>query len=216
MIEDQLELARKNYLKSSTLGPNIGESWEQLQSRLGKQKHIYLGSYSRPLMVVAILATITPLFAIQASKPGQILYPAKLIADDVVAKISGKIEYKIERRGQEVIDLSTDSSQAADEATSQYQQSLQEAKTEAQKSGSFEQFNQILEKQQLQFEKALEKDPPAASHLEEAIQRTEEAKDQVKGVQDKPSPSPQRNSSQPPQRGQSDEHRQDSKRGVDK
>lgn len=185
MIEDQLELTKGKYIKSSLSSEDVDQSWSNLEPRLGAQQHFYLPkSRSKILVVAIILITFASVQTIQAAKPGQILYPAKLLTDDVIAEISGKLDYKVNRRGQEIIDLSEDNSPNLEEAQIQYQQTLEEVKKDAQKSGRQEQFDEILEQQQQQFEKAIEKNPSAQSHLEEAIQKTEKAKGQVKGDQD--------------------------------
>lgn len=192
MIKDQLELARKNYIKSSV--GDVDQSWADLQTRLPAQQHFYLPkSRSKTLIIAAVLLTLASVQTIEAAKPGQLLYPVKLLSDEVIAEISGKLDYKVNRRAQEIIDLSEGNSSNLEEAQTQYQQTLEDVKREAQKSGRQEQFDKILEQQQQQFEKAIEKNPSAQSHLEEAIKKTKEAKGLIKGTQEEQPQNPKGN-----------------------
>lgn len=191
MIEEQLELARKNYIKSSV--GDIDQSWAALQTRLGAQQHFYLPkSASKTLIIVAVLLTFAQV-PIEAAKPGQFLYPVKLLSDEVIAEISGKLDYKVNRRAQEIIDLSEGNSSNLEEAQTQYRQTLEDVKKEAQKSSRQEQFDKILEQQQQRFEKAIEKNPSGRSHLEEAIKKTKEAKSPVKGTREEQPQNPKGN-----------------------
>ena len=63
----------------------------------------------------------------QAAKPGSPLYQVKILSDNLIAKITGNQEIKIEKRAQEVIDLATGSEEHLDEATKEYQKALDQA-----------------------------------------------------------------------------------------
>ena len=191
MIEDHLEKFRKEYLK---IGPSVHlehHGWQDLYAKLERRQDLGLNLlFGRGLAFASItlLLFASVVGVAQAAKPGDVLYPVKLFSDQIVAQVSGKPEIKVERRGQEVIDLSNHSQEQLDEAAHQYQKSLNEAKNEAEKSGKKEEFNKALETQEQKFKNALENNPRSANGLQRAIEETQKVKGQVQGQKDQEPP----------------------------
>ena len=213
MIEDQLEKLRKEYLKT---GPPIyleHHGWQDLSAKLENRKTVDLRLlFGRGLaftsIVILLFASIVG--TAQAAKPGDFLYPIKLLLDEVVAKVVGKQEIKIERRGQEIIDLSSSSSKHLEEAAREYQKALDATKQESEKSGRQQEFKNTLEEQEEKFREAQEKNPTSQDNLEEVIRQTQRAKGEVQGEKDQKTPGGGNNNPQNDQQeNQGQEHQSD-------
>lgn len=184
MIEEKLENFRKEYLK---IGPSVyleHHGWQDLSVKLESRKAANLNMFfGRGLAFTSLILLLLGgvVGVAQASKPGDKLYPVKLAADEVAAKVTGNVEIKIERRAQDVIDVSKDSKGQLDEATKEYQKSLENSKEEAQRSGRQKDFADALDEQEKRLRKAKEDNPESADELQEAIMQTQRVRGEVKG-----------------------------------
>lgn len=180
MIEENLENFRKTYIVSTKSSHG---NFEAISSKLGSQNQP--NSFAKKTVAVLlalILLSGSAIGAAQASSPASPLYPLKLISDDVIYKITGSQQFKVEKRAQEVIDSKEGSQKEQEEALKQYQKTLEQTKEDAQKSGTTEQFRNTLDTEENKFKNAQATNP--SQHLEQAIQHTENAKGDVKGKKD--------------------------------
>src|SRR3989344_3027635 len=184
MIEDHLEKFRKEYLK---IGPSVyleHHGWQDLYAKLESRKAVNLNIlFGRGLAFASLILLLlgSVVGVAQAAKPGDALYPVKLAADEAFATVSGKPEIKVERRGQEIIDVSNQSQQQLDEATKENLKSLENSMQDTQRSGRGQDFASTLDEQEKKFRKAHEDNPQSADKLEEAIKQTEQARGEVQG-----------------------------------
>src|SRR3990167_5544083 len=132
MIEEKLENFRKVYIGSGKKNLTLPNILEQLPSQ--NHPHAY-ALKAATFALAAVLLTGSVLGVAQAANPGTKLYPLKLLSDEVLAKITGKDELKIEKRAQEVINSTDASQRQRDEALDQFQKTLEETKKEAKESG---------------------------------------------------------------------------------
>ena len=186
MIEDQLEKLRKEYLKIKAPDYLVQNGWVDLQTRLSAQESPNRRFFPKPALIFAsviLLFFAGSLTAAQAAKPGDVLYPVKLLSDDLQAKITGKEEIKLEKRAQEFIDLSNSSSEHLEEAARQYQKTLDESKNQAEKSGRQQEFRQSLEEQEEKLRQAQDNNP-SSQDLDEAIKETQRVRGEVQGTKD--------------------------------
>lgn len=199
MIEEQLEKLRREYSKISPATDFEENGLVNLYLNLNPQKAPNRMVVHIPGLIFAIFTLLILggfLITAQTAKPDTLLYPLKLLSDNLIAKVSGRPEIKIEKRGQEVIDLARSSQDKLDDAANRYQKTLEETKQEAQKAGRQQEFKNTLEKQEKKFKDAASQDPSLSTRLENTIRQTEETKGQVKGVEDK---SPSQNQNNPNQ-----------------
>src|SRR3989344_8935661 len=168
MIEDQLQNLRRQYIKTPIPAHFAQNSWLDLSSKLSSAGQIH-PSHLRQTVILSIATILLMITAItgvaQAAKPGSPLYQVKILSDNLIAKITGNQEIKIEKRAQEVIDLATGSEEHLDEATKEYQKALDQAKQELQKSGRQQEFKEVLEEQEEKFREAQEKNPASQNNL---------------------------------------------------
>lgn len=184
MIEEKLENFRKVYIgsgKKNFAPPDI-------LAQLPAQNRPYAYKLKALIVILAVVIFSGSAFGVsQAASPGTSLYPLKLASDEILAKVTGRQELKIEKRAQEVIESTNTSQKQQEEALKEFQKALDETEEEAKKSGKSEAFRQTLDSQENKFKKAQEKNP--SHHLEEAIKRTKNAKGEVQGKKDNKSQS---------------------------
>ncbi|MBI2594180.1 hypothetical protein HYW39_00620 [Candidatus Curtissbacteria bacterium] len=179
MIEEHLEKIRKDYIKV--------EPPSYLVRIWTLRKGLALVSF-------ALLVSVVTVFGVaQAAKPKDPLYPVKILSENLVAKVTGDYEIKVERRAQELIDLSSQSPQNLDEATRLYQETLDKAEKEAQKVGRGQEFRQTLDQQEEKLREAQRANPAAQQQLENAIWHIQQAKGDVQGEKDQGNPQDQNN-----------------------
>jgi len=183
MIEEKLENFRKVYIGSGKYDFAPPDILAGLPAQ--NRPHAYL---LKALIVVlaVVLLTGSAFGAAQAANPGTRLYPLKLLSDEVLARITGKEELKVEKRAQEVINSTGASQKQQEEALEQFQKTLEETKKEAKESGRTQEFRQTLDSEENKFKNAQEKNP--SQHLEQAIKQTQNAKGEVEGQKDQQSP----------------------------
>ncbi len=182
MIEEKLEKVRKSYIGQAVPSYLINDGWRDLYTKLDLQKGLNFRLIFGRALIFASVALVflgSVVGAAQAAKPGNALYPVKLLSDDIVAKVAGKPEIKIERRGQDIIDLSNNSKEQINEATNEYQKSLDETKKEVEKSGKSENVENALDQQEQKFREAQRRNPQSARNFDDAIRKTKEVKKQV-------------------------------------
>lgn len=182
MIEEKLENFRKVYINSGKnfAAPNILD-----QLPVQSHPHTY-AIKALTLALAVVLLTGSAYGTAQAASPGTRLYPLKLLSDEVLAKITGKQESKVEKRAQDVINSADASQKQQDEALEQFQKTLEETKKEAKKSGRIQEFRQTLDSEENNFKNAQQKNP--SQHLEQAIKQTQNAKGEVEGQRDQQPP----------------------------
>lgn len=189
-MEEKLESLKKEYLKTKTPNYLKNYGWANLQSRLTDQKelgHLPLVNARRVILAFSILLIIfsIPLTFAQTSKPGQSLYQLKIASDKLTAKVTGDYETNIERRALEVIESSENGS-SFDEASKQYQQTIDEAKQKAvnEDEKKKEELRKKLEEQERKFQNAKKESEKSKKRLEEVRNRTRQIRGEVKGDKD--------------------------------
>lgn len=211
MIEDYLEKLRKEYIGITSSAYLMQHGWADLRPQLEAKRTLALPSLfgkSLAFASITLLLFASIVSAAQAAKPGNVLYPVKLLSDKVVANITQKPEITVVKRGQEIIDLSQSSNDQLDEANKQYQKALDESADQANGLGRQEQWQRTLDAQRQKFQNALENSPQSANGLQKAIEQTEKAKGQVQGQKDQQPPG-QSNQNNNNGNGQGQSHPQD-------
>ena len=206
MSEQILAKIKKEYLSTIPSKNQVIRSWNELQSKLSQEKIQPIPHFpQRPaLAFVSLLILIIAFILIGSrfSKPGDALYPVKIASDKIVAGVTGNYEANIEKRAQDVIDSATDPDDGIDEATRQYQESLEEAKKKAQEMGKDQEFKTTLDQQEERFRQVQEENPSSQRGLEEAIEHTQKVKGDVQGQKDENPPNNNQNQNQNNNQGQ--------------
>lgn len=187
MKQDLLVKAKKEYLETPLPEYLMYDGWRDVRIKLEPSGWSLWGLIFKRGFV---FAAVTLLFlgsvvgAAQAAKPGDKLYSVKVLADRVLAQVTGNYEVKVQRRAAEVIETSKsiESTPAGDQASREYQKALDEAKMKAVRSGTQEDLLETLEKQEEKFKKESDGNGLNKGKLDEAIEQTEKVKDEIQNV----------------------------------
>lgn len=179
----KLEDLKKEYIKTQPSGNN---GWYELESKLGvKMEHKYNFLHTRGLALAAfvILLSATVLATAQAAKPGNPLYPVKILSDNTQAKISGNYEMTIEKRAQDVID-SQESQKNLDKATQEYLNTLEEIQQKPKDEEAQKELENTLKEQEQKFQNAQSQYHWDEDRFGEIIRRIRRARGEVEGARD--------------------------------
>lgn len=190
MIEEKLENLKKDYIKTRLPDYLIYDGWRELSLRLETRRSLLPRVLPKTLALIALMIFISAgvVTSAQAAKPGQALYPIKILSENVYAQVTGNQQFKIERRAQEVIETS-DNGESFDEAIKLYEQTIDEAgdKSKDAQEEEKERLREKLEEQEKLFQEAQEQKPQSKKRLEEILERTRRTRGEVKGQKDKKS-----------------------------
>lgn len=191
MIEEHLEKLKKEYIKTETTSYLENYGWTNLRSRLDESPAptpVFKPTLAKGIAfaVLLIIAGFGFLGFTQKSKPGQALYPVKILSDKVYSQVTGDYEASINKRAQEVIEQSAKPNGGFEEATKQYQKAIEDARDKREKSDEQkkEEFRRTLEEQEKKFRETLKQNPSHQSQLEEVEEYTKRTRGEVKGKRD--------------------------------
>lgn len=180
------EEIKKSYLKTPIPERLSTQGWIDLEQKLEDQLPpstpylFYIKRVSFALAVLLIFLTVLVSGA-QAAQPGDKLYPVKLLADQVKAKITNNPQIPVQNRAQEVINLSKQNSPKLNQAVSQYDKTLNQQKDQAKTPDQKQKLDQSLQTQEQKLEE-VQKSQPQNEQIEQAIDQTKKVQGEVKGA----------------------------------
>jgi hypothetical protein len=181
---DNLEKYRKIYLQTKVPAKLQHEGWNNIRTELARQDLPTDQSNWLPRLALASLILFFSLVGVaQAANPDQILYPVKIVTDNLTARITNQPQIPIEKRADEIIKYSQQpESPQLNQAVNQYQKSLQQAQKDASSEGKNPQLKQTLEDQKDRFEQAAKSNPESSEKLQPLIDQTEKLQGEVQGA----------------------------------
>ena len=179
-----LENLKKIYLKTPI--PKELSDWKQLKPRLEEGHRIYLPAYFQKgafMFAVVLLFLTTMVASAQAAKPGDRLFPIRILSDEIKAAITNTPSSPVEKRAQDIIDVSKSPSPKLDQAVTEYQKALDRSTQEVNKNNGStqeENFKNTLSKQEQKLEEVKKENPDSSKKLDEAIDQTQKAQGEIK------------------------------------
>ena len=186
MIEDKLKEFRSEYHSIETPSYLVSNGWLDLSLKLENQRRfswkLLLG---RGLVFATVVLVLSGMVVgvSQAAKPGDFLFPVKVLSEKVVAKVTNDPTIVVEHRANDLINDSSSGSNDSDKAAEEYQKSLLESKQDAQDSGKTQEFKKALEEQEQKLKDAAERDSNRED-LQRAIDETQKVSGEVQGTRD--------------------------------
>lgn len=179
---DRLDDLRKKYI-STDPPQSLGKGWSGIEEKLGAQEtpSSFTTHYIGTLALSFLLLSLLIVGAAKASKPGDKLYPLKIITDKAEAKITRNPELKIERRAEDIIRVSDDPKRL-DDAIIRYQKTVKEATQEV-KPTKANKLQQTLQRQEEKFKVQAKFHPALSEKLDEIIKVEQRVEGQVEGVE---------------------------------
>src|SRR3989344_3383392 len=188
-IEKYLEKIKREYLKTKPSEGFEKGAWQKLAEELPEQERKMPISFivrRTVLFAVILIAFIafgmfTLMEIAQASLPGEPLYPVKRFYENIAfTKPSKKI--KVERRGQEIIDVvkKKKEKRVLEDSLKDYKKSIEEAWKKTSEKEE-EELREVLEDHEKRFREIIEENSGSKFEIEEAIEinhqgQTEEVK----------------------------------------
>lgn len=186
MKSNELKNYKRIYLEEKISKQAIEKSWDTVRRRLPQQdepkKYYYPAAFMfASMLLFFFLGTIG---VSQASRPGDVLYPVKVLSDKVAAKVTGNYHTKVEKRATEVIREADRSPERLEEATKAYKDSLEQAKREAQRDSKDKpEIRKTLEKQEERLKNIHASSSASQKLIRETVSQTQRVREEVKGVQ---------------------------------
>lgn len=187
MNSDKLENLKREYLKTKTPPYLVAHGWEDLAPKLAsdpRERFLFRPALSIGLaLFIFVIAGTTLVFASQSSKPGENLYPVKILSDKVYSEVTGDYEATIDKRAEELIELKDEPNGSLDEATKQYQEAIEKAKDEKKDSEEEEKekFRQKLEEKEKRFQEISQENSRNKNKFREIVEQTRRTRGEVKG-----------------------------------
>lgn len=177
---DEIELLRKKYI-TTNMPENLKKRWDKLEPKLGNQEKPTSRHYRLEALVLAVLGIfLGTVGMVRAARPGDTLYPVRIIVDNTQAKVTGNQEKVVEKRADDILEVRDDPKRLED-AINRYGQTVKEA-TEAVKPSQKIELKQTLQKQQEKFKKEAQTSPALSAKMEKIIKAGEAKEGDIKGV----------------------------------
>ncbi|MCL5784886.1 MAG: hypothetical protein M1142_06065 [Patescibacteria group bacterium] len=180
---DELETLRKKYIAVSK-PDNL--DWSSLESRLGSQEQPKSWPVKQFLLSITAIVIVLSIFtgAAQAARPGDQLYPLRILTDNLMAKVSGDSSQVIEKRAEDIIKVSNDPKKLG-QAIEHYQQTVEDISREASGPAKKQELKTVLKKQEQKFAAEAKKNPASQPQLNQLINQTQKDEGEVKGTKTK-------------------------------
>lgn len=182
----ELEQLKKIYLNIRPSEQETEKSWAEFKGKINSHSRFSFPYFRYGVITLSLLVVFSAGLAglTEAANPGSTLYPVKVLSDKVIAKVTGKPEIKIERRADDLIEVTKKSPEPApkkvEEASKQYQKALDETEKEVKKDEKKEErINNSLNKQEEKLKEAIKENPKSEGKLEKALEKTQEAKEKL-------------------------------------
>src|SRR3989344_9476667 len=169
MFESNLEKIKDEYQNSEIPQYLNFNGWADLKFKLPEQQnHFWKIHLGRGLIFasICILIATTLVGGVQASKPGNILFPVKIFTQDIKATITGNYQERVEKRAQDIIDLSRKDQDKLDEAIEKYQQTAKESLEKTKDNEKYEKLNKTIEEHNREIKKIEDQELNRRNNLE--------------------------------------------------
>lgn len=186
MMEDKLRELKAEYQKIGTPGYLISNGWLDLSLKLPeKGKLSWRLFFGRGLVFASIVLVFggSVVGISQAAKPGDLLFPVKVLSEKVAEKVVDNPDISVVRRADDLIDQSKKDPEGLDKASEEYNKTLEESRQDAQKSGRTQEFKNTLDEQEKKLNEA-QNNEHQSEEIQKAIDETERVRGEVKGEKD--------------------------------
>lgn len=182
MKKDLLEKAKSEYLKTLVLDYLKNDGWRDLKLNLEPRGWSLWGLVFRRglvLTMVSLLFLGSVVGVARAAKPGDKLYPIKVLSDKVFAKVKENYEVQVRERAVEIVKTfkSSESTPAADQEN--HTRKDNEDKVRGVQSGQGN-LTKTLESQDDKLKKESEGNSQTKGNVDNVMDQAEKVKDEIK------------------------------------
>lgn len=221
MTNNELHELKQYYLASHVSEEKVDQLWQDLSGNLPPRMETpyYFRARYAFLSLFALILLGVSITLVQAASPDSTLYPVRVLADTISAKVTGKYSPVIEKRTDDVMQaVKKNSTTGVEKATNALSNSLDDVKSASLSSESKSRVKKTLQESENKLRAVTPANENAESRLNEAIKTTEETQQDVKGANttrgnsaDNANPNSGETNSKPEDHGQSDSHGNNSK-----
>lgn len=184
-MSEILKKLKKSYLDTPIPGNLETNGWINVNSRLDRRSWLNGPQLRKPFYffasLVLLLTTLTA--TAQAAGPGDILYPIKLLSDQIQARITHNSEKVLEKRTDDIVKVSNEQSpEKVDKAVDAYRQTLIQSENSMKKEEEKNTLRQNLDTQEQKLEQVAKDHPDISPKINKAIEETKKAQGEVEGV----------------------------------
>lgn len=185
MTDEQLKQLKEYYRKEELNSDQLERLWLQLSAKLPDKQdavHRYSPSFAMAsLLIIVVLGLSFQL--VSAAQPSSALYPVRLIADNLGARVTGNYDKVLEKRAEDIIKAAKKQSVVeVKEAAKAYSESLRSVKTASPSSQKKENVRETLRKATQKLKTVTPANSQAKTIIENAIKSTSQTVQEVKGV----------------------------------
>jgi hypothetical protein len=188
MRENDLRKYKEVYKNSTVSDAVIQQNWESLRGILPERKnHQHTGFYRAAFVFAGLLLFISAgtVGAAQTARPGDMLYPVKVLSDTVISKVTGKPHAILEKRVDELIDESNNihgdqSIERIEKAADEFNKTLENTKQDVKglRTDKQEAYDTIAS-QESKLKLLIPVNRQVEKIIEKAIEKTEKTKEEV-------------------------------------
>ena len=185
MTNEQIQQLKEFYKQTTIRQDRVDELWMQLSNKLPDKQdtaHRYSPSFAMASLLVIVILGLS-FQVVSAAKPTSILYPVRLLADTIGAKVTGNYDLVVEKRADDIINAAKKKSPAAiHEAAKAYTDSLENVKTASSSSEKKGHVREALKRSEQKLKTITPANPQSKSIIDNAIKSTSQTVQDVKGA----------------------------------
>lgn len=181
--EKYLQKFKEVYLNKRATSRLSMDGWSEISAKIDGRRIPFMfwkKSWAVALLSVLFIAGGGFVFYtnVSAALPGDKLYPVKILSEDIVAKVTGSNQVKINNRADEIIDLSDKKKEDADslqKVSKEYSDEVKKVKSDPEVSKEHKnELQKRLEEDNKKFTEAVKKNPEVEHDIKSAIDSTRE------------------------------------------
>lgn len=188
MKQEEFEEIKNTYLNTQPPRRLNEGGWLELVGKLNKKSRRFNPLFFRLVLtcfVIVIFAGGSLVKASQVSVPGEVFYPVKRLAEDLVSEITGDEQKKVESKAREVLKVADENDEEKlQKATEEYKKTV-EAAGDKVGDREKERLNDNLRNQGRKFEEVKRERPHLSKELDKAIDAARRGAGDVKGEKDR-------------------------------
>lgn len=181
--EKYLEKFKEVYLNKRATPRLSMDGWSEISAKIDGMPSQFLfwrKSWAVALLSILLIAGGSFVFYtnVSAALPGDRLYPVKILSEDIILKVTGNNQIKINNRAGEIIDLSDEKSEdtkALQTVSKEYSEEVKKIKSDPEVSKEKkEDLQKHLEEDNKKFTETVQRNPEVEQDIKSAIESSRE------------------------------------------
>lgn len=178
MEEDYLNKLRSIY-QAVTSTPRLKYyGWKEISGRLGDVQKPGFSFFGKKMafvfacLIIVFLGGFSFYTSVKASMPGTLLYPVKILSEDIVVKVTNDNQIKVDNRAQEIVNLvekRSEDTKALQKVSSEYSNEVNNILKKEVDSQEKQHLEDHLQEDHKKFDEVVERHPEVKEDIKDAI-----------------------------------------------